>query len=168
MFRLPRLPFLILAIAGLGAFVGGAIVGNVMHLAACPLCILQRMLYLLVGVLGLVGLALATKPLPARVAALLATTSAATGLWIASYQTWLQHHPEGPSCTADTPWWEDFVYWAGQQAPDFFLSSGMCSDPGFTLFGLTIANYSILMFLFLGTVALFAVARRSESGFSVR
>ncbi|MCK9284981.1 MAG: disulfide bond formation protein B [Rhodocyclaceae bacterium] len=160
MLRFPRLIFLGLAAAGLGAFFGGVLLGNLMHLAACPLCILQRMLYLLVGVLGLLGVALAHKPLPSRIVAALTAATAVTGAGIAVYQTWLQHHPEGPSCTADTPWWEDLVYWAGQQAPDFFLSSGMCSDPGFMLFGLTIANYSVVLFGALALAALAVVLRR--------
>lgn len=160
MSRSPRLAFAILALVGLAAFFGGALLGKLMHLAACPLCILQRMLYLVVGVLGLAGLAVARTRMPARIVAALAAAAAATGLWVAVYQTWLQRHPEGPSCTAETPWWEMLVYRAGEFAPDFFLSSGMCSDPGFTLFGLTIANYSILLFLFLAVVGAGRLLRR--------
>ena len=155
----PRLFFILLALAGLGCFFGGVLLGNLLHLAACPLCVLQRMLYLGFGVLGLVGIALARKPLAARLVSALLMATAATGAFVAAYQSWLQLHPEGPSCSANSPWWEDFVYWAGEKAPDLFLSSGMCSDPGFTLFGLSIANYSLIVFSVL-TLASFALLLR--------
>lgn len=156
----PRILFLLLALAGLGCFFGGVLLGNLMHLAACPLCILQRMTYLAFGVIGLIGIALAQKPLGARITAAVMTGFAATGAYIAAYQTWLQLHPEGPSCSANSPWWEDFVYWAGEKAPDLFLSSGMCSDPGFTLFGLSIANYSLVVFAGLTLASLALLLRR--------
>lgn len=154
--------FVILALAGLGAFFGGVLLGNLMHLAACPLCILQRMLYLLFGVLGLIGIALARRPLGTRVMGALMTAAAGTGAYIAGYQSWLQHHPEGPSCTANTPWWEDFVYWAGEKAPDLFLSSGMCSDPGFKLFGLSIAEYSLIVFSLLALACLALLLKKTR------
>lgn len=152
--------FVLLAAAGLGCFFGGVLLGNLMHLAACPLCILQRMLYLAFGVVGLMGIALARHPLGGRLVSVLLVAAAGTGAYIAAYQSWLQLHPEGPSCTANTPWWENFVYWAGEQAPDLFLSSGMCSDPGFTLFGLSIANYSLIVFSLLLLASLFQLFRR--------
>lgn len=153
--------FILLAFAGLGCFFGGVLLGNLMHLAACPLCILQRMLYLAFGTIALISIATSNKPLSRRASAFLLTATAGTGAYIAAYQSWLQLHPEGPSCTANTPWWEDFVYWAGEKAPDLFLSSGMCSDPGFTLFGLSIANYSLIVFSILALASLRLLFRRA-------
>jgi disulfide bond formation protein DsbB len=155
-----RFAFTLLSFAGLGAFFGGVLLGNLMQLAACPLCILQRMLYLLFGVLGLVGIALARQPWGRKIIAALMAVAAGTGAYIAAYQSWLQHHPEGPSCTANTPWWENLVYWAGEKAPDLFLSSGMCSDPGFKLFGLSIAEYSLILFSALAAISLMLLLKR--------
>lgn len=157
-----RALFAFLATAGLGCFFGGVLLGNLLHLAACPLCILQRMLYLAYGVLGLIGMAAARRPVAGRLMAGSMILAAGSGVWIAVYQSWLQLHPEGPSCTASTPWWESLVYWAGEQAPTFFLSNGMCSDPGFTLFGLTIANYSAMVFSGLLVASLLLLLRRSR------
>lgn len=161
-----RLSFAAFAAIGLGGFLSGVLLGNLLHLAACPLCILQRMLYLLLGTLALVGVFFAGKPLVSCLLTLLLMLAAGTGGVVAAYQSWIQLHPEGPSCTADSPWWERFVYWAGEQAPDLFLSSGMCTDPGFTLFGLSIANYSLLLFavLFLAAVGIL-FQRRARTTF---
>ena len=154
--------FILLALAGLGCFFGGVLLGNLMHLAACPLCILQRMLYLAFGTIALISVAVSTNFFGTRVSPFLLAATAGTGAYIAAYQSWLQLHPEGPSCTANTPWWEDFVYWAGEKAPDLFLSSGMCSDPGFTLFGLSIANYSLIVFSILALGSLILLFRRTQ------
>lgn len=155
-----RLVFTLLSLIGLGAFFSGVLISKYMFLAACPLCILQRMLYLLFGVLGLVGFALARQTLGRKFIGGLMAAAAGTGAYIAGYQSWLQHHPEGPSCTANTPWWENFVYWAGEKAPDLFLSSGMCSDPGFKLFGLSIAEYSLILFSALAAISLVLLLKR--------
>lgn len=163
---LPNLPnnrtlFVLAALLGLGCFFGGVVLGKFMHLAACPLCILQRMCYLGFGLLALSGISLADQPLIRRINALPMLAVAGTGLYIAAYQSWLQWHPEAPSCTANTPWWENFVYWAGDQAPLFFFSSGMCSDPGFTLLGLTIANISSIVFTLLSALALVLLLKKN-------
>lgn len=156
----PRLTFLLLGLAGGILFAGGAVLGNLMHLAACPLCILQRMVYLTLGFISLVGAIFGGTVLGQRLAGLLCALAAGTGAFIAGYQSWIQHHPEAPSCVADSPWWENFVYWAGEKFPTFFLSSGMCSDPGFKLFGLSIAEYSLLIFSLFLLAALVQIFRK--------
>ncbi len=155
----PRKTFLLVGVTGCLFFFGGALLGNVMHLAACPLCILQRMLYLVVGLIALLG-AMVGGGAGRRLIALLLALSAGLGAFIAAYQSWIQHHPEAPSCVADAPWWETFVYWAGEQVPSLFLSSGMCSDPGFKLFGLSIAEYSLMAFSGFLAVALLQFLRQ--------
>lgn len=156
----PRLGFFLLGLAGILLFVGGAVLGNLMHLAACPLCILQRMVYLSLGVIGLAGAIFGGSVFGRRFTGLLFALAAGTGAFIAGYQSWIQHHPDAPSCVADSPWWENFVYWAGEKLPAFFLSSGMCSDPGFKLFGLSIAEYSLLIFSVFLLAALVQILRK--------
>lgn len=151
----------LLAASGIFCFVAGVILSNFAHLAACPLCILQRMAYLLIGLVGITSLALSRGRFGFTLGALVTTLIAGTGAFIAGYQSWLQHHPEAPSCAATSPWWENFVYWAGEQAPYFFLSSGMCSDPGFVLFGLSIAEYSLLIFSGMVVIGLFVATRKA-------
>lgn len=151
----------LLAGTGFFCFVSGVILSNYAHLAACPLCILQRMAYLMIGVVGISALAFFRNRRGHTLAALLMALTAGIGAFVAGYQSWLQHHPEAPSCAASSPWWENFVYWAGEHAPYFFLSSGMCSDPGFVLFGLSIAEYSLIIFSGLAGLAVFLVTRKT-------
>ena len=157
----PRALLILIALSGLGCFAGGVFLSNFAHLAACPLCILQRMLYLTLGVVALIGLSCAHSRLGRWATRLLLIVGSGLGAFIAGYQSWLQHHPAAASCTADSPWWEDFVYWAGEHLPSLFQSSGMCSDPGFVLFGLSIAEYSLIIFGGLTVLSLSLLLRRA-------
>lgn len=152
---------ILIALGGIGCFATGVVLSNFAHLAACPLCILQRMLYLSIGLFALAGLLFQRNRLIQRPIALVLLSGAGLGAFIAGYQSWLQHHPAAASCSANSPWWEDLVFWAGEKLPSLFLSSGMCSDPGFVLFGLSIAEYSIIIFSSLAVVALCCLVRKS-------
>ncbi|HQR04321.1 MAG: disulfide bond formation protein B [Proteobacteria bacterium] len=143
-------------------FAAGVIAGNVFHLAACPLCILQRMLYLAAAIIGILAGWLWYR-MPARVLNLLFCTLCATGVWVSAYQSYLQRHPTKGGCSADSPWWENFVYWAGDHYPALFMSNGMCTDPGFKLLGLSIAEYSLMMFLALTLLGFYILLRGKHS-----
>ena len=150
----------LVALTGFGCFMAGVILSNFAHLAACPLCILQRMLYLSLGLVALLSLIWSTGRGARYVSGLLLLAGSALGAFIAGYQSWLQHHPAAASCTADSPWWETFVSWAGDHLPALFQSSGMCSDPGFILFGLSIAEYSAIIFSGLALISASLLRRR--------
>ena len=90
----------------------------VMGLNPCPLCILQRVAVLAVLAASALALLLPTAKAAGRAAAaLLVGAPAVWGLYVASYQLWLQSLPaeEQPSCGA--PWtfrlkeWPLFDYW---------------------------------------------------------
>lgn len=142
----PRIAFLIIGLCAFGLIAGGLMLARTMNLAACPLCILQRMLYLLLALEGLAAAALALQPATARGAALLMSLTSLVGIGIAAYQTWLQRFAKGVSCTADQPWWERFVDWAGTQAPLLFEATGLCSEAGWKFLGLSIAEWSLTAF----------------------
>lgn len=141
----PRLLLAGVGTAGLTLVAGGIVLAQTMNLAACPLCILQRMLYLLLALEAALFLPFA-RGAGIRLVALLMTATAATGVWIAGYQTWLQRFTKGVSCTADQPWWEQFVNWAGTQSPLLFEATGLCSEAGWKFIGLSIAEWSLLVF----------------------
>ena len=153
-------------LASLGLVAGGVVLAQTMNLAACPLCILQRMLYLLLALEGIAAWLLAdpARPdaLPRRAAALLMAVTALTGAWIAAYQTWLQRFAQGVSCTADQPWWEEFVNWAGSQWPLMFEASGICSEARWKFLGLSIAEWSLIAFTSMTIAMLVALFGRPQ------
>jgi disulfide bond formation protein DsbB len=138
-----RLQLLGIGLAGCALVGGGILLARTLNLAACPLCILQRMLYLLLGIEGLLALFVvrAARPLGGLMAA-----TAATGAGIAAYQTWLQRFAADTNCAAGQPWWEQFVNWAGTQSPLLFEATGLCSEAGWKFLGLSIAEWSLALF----------------------
>ena len=157
----PRGLFAATGLTALGLVAGGLILAHTMNLAACPLCILQRMLYLLLAIEAIAAWALAGSALPRRAAALVMLATTLTGVWIAAYQTWLQRWAKGVSCTADQPWWEAFVNWAGSQWPLMFEASGLCSAAGWKCLGLSIAEWSLVAFTSMTIAMLLALLRKT-------
>lgn len=160
LFALPRAPFAVACILSFGLVGGGVLMAQLLNLAACPLCILQRMLYLLLGLVAAAGIAVAARPPARRLAALLMAAVAATGLFVAGYQVWLQRFARDTKCAADTPWWEQLVDWAGAQVPLLFQPNGLCSDAAWKFLGLSIAEWSAMAFTALLMLALIAAGRR--------
>jgi disulfide bond formation protein DsbB len=158
-----RQVFLLMFLISTGLVAGGLYLAKVLHLAACPLCIIQRMLYLCLALVTLLGLSLPRCKLSQTLAALGSAAIAGTGAFVAAYQVWLQRFAHDVSCTADAPWWEDFVYWAGEQVPLLFKASGLCSDPGWKFMGLSIADYSTLAFSGLFVLAVIALVKAVRS-----
>jgi disulfide bond formation protein DsbB len=135
------------------------------QLNPCPLCIFQRLLFLL---LGLLALLFALPPLSAEtwagrrkyryMGALLAALCL-VGFGVAFYQTLMQSAPGLVSeCSFEDPGpIEQLVealglFWLENSPvlPELFFAAGLCSSKEWTLFGLSLANWSALAFLGFG------------------
>ena len=86
--------------------------------------------------------------------------SSASGACVAAWQTYLQRFATDTRCSGAMAWWEVLVDWAGERIPLLFYASGICSEPGWKLFHLSIAEWSLLAFSFLTGLSLFALLRR--------
>ncbi|MCF8178827.1 MAG: disulfide bond formation protein B [Sulfuritalea sp.] len=157
----PRGLFSATGLVSVGLVGGGLVLANTLNLAACPLCILQRMLYLLLGIESVVAWKLAGSPLPRRGAAFVMMATALTGVGVATYQTWLQRFAKNVSCTANQPWWESLVYWAGEKWPLMFEASGLCSEAGWRFLGLSIAEWSLLAFTSMSLAMLIVLLKKN-------
>jgi disulfide bond formation protein DsbB len=154
-----RTPFLFVLVASLSLVLVGLLLAELMRLAACPLCIIQRALYLALGLVAAIGLALAARPLASRLAALPMALVAGTGVFVAGYQVWIQRFAPSTNCSPYPTWWEDMVDRAGEMLPLLFKASGLCSDPAWRFLGLSIAEWSLGWFALFLLVALRAMAR---------
>lgn len=157
-----RFPFALSLAISLGLVAGGVVLAVTLHIAACPLCIAQRMLYLGVAGAALLGLLLAPVNLLQRAAALLMAAAAASGASVAAWQTYLQRFAVETRCSGAMAWWEVLIDWAGEHIPLLFYASGLCSDPGWKFLQLSIAEWSLLAFSFLTALALYALGRRQS------
>ena len=159
--KLPRAPFILALAAGLGMFGGGILLGHLLRLAACPLCILQRMLYLSLGLSAMFGLLLWRYRAGRMFATVLMLASTMCGTFVAAYQTYLQRFAQDVQCGGEAAWWELFVDWAGVRAPLLFEANGLCSDPAWKFIGLSIAEWSLIAFSLLALLSAYALTREA-------
>ena len=138
----PRLFLLLLAGAMLGAIAVGFVLEYGFGVLPCKMCWWQRYAHMGIAALALVGAIRPSKNMYLPIA-----TVAGAGLAIASWQTAAQQGwlPFPPGCTADA----NAVM---ASASDLFASINSvkivpCDAETFTLLGLTLANYNILLML---------------------
>jgi disulfide bond formation protein DsbB len=152
------------ATLGLGA-VGLVAVGlemqALLRLSPCPLCIFQRVLYLLIGIVGLIGFLLpAGRLLWAGLIGLIGLG----GVAVAAYQSWMQLFPHlAKECSFTDPnAIERLVDWLGMQSPSLFLATGFCTSRDWEFLGLTMANWSLLVFAGFAAFALWLIKKRKS------
>lgn len=140
-----RSAFAWLAFLSLGLVASGLVLGELLRLQPCPLCIFQRVLYLLFALFCLGGTLL---PGWRRLWAILAGLAAAGGVATAAYQTWLQFSPAAANeCGyGDPSLIEQLVEWLGVQWPAMFMATGFCSSREWVFLGLSMANWSVVCF----------------------
>lgn len=151
--------FAALGLGSLGVVALGMELQALLRLAPCPLCIFQRLLYLLIGVLALGG---AVWPGARALWSAAVGGVSLAGIGVAVYQSWMQAYPElATECGyADPNLIERLVDWLGMQWPSLFLATGFCSSRDWEFLGLSMANWSVPIF---GGILVYAVllARRA-------
>lgn len=153
-----RTGFAVIAALALSLVVLSLVLTELLGLSPCPLCIFQRMLYMLLIAPAVVVLVWPRSLLWSGGMALLISLG---GLVTAAYQSWVQVAPdESAACEYQDPnLLEQFVMWAGEAAPSLFYAWGDCASAEWTFLGLSIANWSVAAFLFV-TILLLALLRR--------
>lgn len=151
--------FAALALGTLGLVAVGLELQQLYRLAPCPFCIFQRLLYIVIGVVALLGVVL---PVGRLLWGGLITALAAGGVAVAGYQSWMQAFPHlATECGYSDPTLiERLVDWLGMQWPSLFLATGFCTSREWELLGLSMANWSFLVFL--GIVGYAVLLMRSK------
>ena len=117
------------------------------ELTPCPLCIAQRIFFFLVGLVGAAFLWF-PKWVPQRLAALKIMIFSLLGGAIAARQVWMQWHPHQVESDGCAVLFGNFI----QNFLQALGGTGNCATVDWTLIGLSIAEWSLLSFLFLMTV----------------
>ena len=122
----------------------------------CPLCLLQRVVYIVLMALFLVAALHGPGRVGATVYGGLLFVVAAIGAVIATRHVWLQHLPKDrvPECG---PGLEYILrkFSLTRALEKVLTGSGECAEAGWTLLGLTIAGWSLVWFVLLGAFALY-------------
>jgi len=162
-FGAPRRAFALICLACVLMLAFGLYLQHVVGLEPCPMCIVQR--YALVLVALFTGLAGVFRSVGLRVAGgVLALIAAVGGAYTAASQSWLQWYPpEVVSCGRDLYGMIE-TFPLKRALPMIFRGGGDCSKVDWTLFGLTLANWSFIAFVVLSLllVTLLLRSRRAR------
>ncbi|WP_395701480.1 disulfide bond formation protein B [Aquabacterium sp.] len=143
--------FVALAVFAFGA-VGAALVSqHVFDMQPCPWCVLQRLIFVAVGLAALLGLAWRTA-LGRRIGALLAAAFAACGIGAALWQ----HFVAAASASCKETLADRIVGGLGLDSlwPEVFAAYANCAEAKVDLFGLPYEFWSLALFVLLGAAAL--------------
>ena len=117
----------------------------------CPLCILQRVAFIALGVVFLVGALHRPGRIGARVYALLLSVIALLGISVAARHVWLQHLPKDrvPECGPGLEYMLN-RFPLTQALEKIFRGSGECAEAGWTFLSFSIPEWSLLWLILLG------------------
>ena len=154
-----RLRSLLLALASvcIGLVAVALYLQHVKGLLPCPLCVIQRYLFLAVAVCCAIG-AWGGKP---RAGAALALVGALGGLGVVGKHLWVLAHP-GLSCGIDPMETMLNKIPSATLLPWLFKADGLCEDARDTLLGLSIPQWSALSFVLLTASLIYLLARRAR------
>lgn len=133
---------------------------HVMHQDPCPLCMVQRVIF--IAMLALFSIAALHNPkrLGARVYAVLIGLFALGGIGVASRHIWIQHLPkdELPACGPGLDYMlENFPL--SEVLKELMHGSGECAAKGWTFLSLGIPEWSLLWYALLGAWAVLIAIR---------
>lgn len=154
--------FLISALSFLA--VGAALVSqHVFSMPPCAWCVLQRLIYLILGVTSLAAglLRQSGHEGASRVAGILALASIAGGVLAAWYQYTVAQH----LFSCDQTFADRFITQSGLEStfPSLFGIYASCMDARVELFGLEYALWSLTLFIILGVGVVAAMLRRPHA-----
>lgn len=134
---------------------------GVLGLAACPLCMTQRLFFVLVGAISLLGAAHNPTGWGRRVYGGLCTLAAVTGGAVAARHVWLQHLPEDqvPACGPSLEYMLDTLPFA-ETLNIVMMGDGNCADTVWTFMGLSIPEQTLALFAVITIICIWQTLRR--------
>jgi disulfide bond formation protein DsbB len=130
------------------------------HLDPCPLCMMQRVAFIALGLIFLIGAIHGPRRAGAKIYAFFGLLASISGLALAARHTWLQFYPPAEvSCAGD-------VYSQLERLPlgrfisNALRATGDCSKVDWTMLGLSVAEWSLVWFVILTVLGLYLLFRR--------
>ena len=134
---------------------------HILGLAACPLCIFQRIAFIALGVVFLAAAAHGPAGAMARIYAALGVVAAGTGAGIAGRHFYIQNLPadQVPACGPGLDYIMD-AFPLLDALELVFTGSGECAEVNWSFLGLSMPGWTFLWFVGLGGLAVLANFRR--------
>ena len=126
----------------------GLYLEHIQGLDPCPLCVFQRIAYILIGLIALIGATHNPKDLFLVIYKFLIIITAITGALIAGRQVWLQHLPPElvPECGPGLDYMLN-VFPLSDAIKMILTGSGECAEVKWRFIGFSIAEWSLIMFI---------------------
>ncbi len=159
--RSPRFHFAAIAVACTLLLAYAYYVQFQMFIDPCPLCILQRVAFLALGLVALIAAVHGPAGFGRKVYGLFAFACAAAGAGIAFQHVRLQNLPpdQVPACGPGLEYMIDTLPLTSALRKAF-TGSGECATVDWTFLGLSMPTWTLVWFVFLGSWALHAALRR--------
>lgn len=137
---------------------------HLMGTEPCPLCILQRIAFVLMGLFFLLGAVHGPGRVGRRVYALLVGAAGAVGMAIAGRHLWLQSLPadEVPDCGPGLSYMLD-AFPLSKTLDMVLTGSGECAEMNWSFLGLSMPAWTLVCYVLLTAGALWAGFMRRAS-----
>ncbi len=134
----------------------------VKHQDPCPLCMVQRAIFIAILTLFLIAALHGPRRVAARIYTALIVLLSLFGIAVASRHIWIQHLPpdQVPACGPGLDYMLETMPMANV-LKELMHGSGECAAKGWTLFTLGIPEWSLLCYAALGVWALLIYRRKS-------
>lgn len=132
------------------------------HLEPCPLCVFQRVSLMSMGIVALIAFIHNPAALGRRIYAGLSLVGALAGVGVAGRHVWLQHLPadEVPSCGPGLDYWMD-TFPFQEVVQKVLRGSGECAKVDWMMFGLSLPEWTLMMFVGLTSVVVWQLVRKA-------
>ncbi|HET7833114.1 MAG TPA: disulfide bond formation protein B [Gallionella sp.] len=132
-----------------------------MHEEPCPLCMVQRVIFIAILVVFALAVLHGPKRIGERVYAALIVLLSLSGVGVASRHIWLQHLPKDqvPACGPGLDYMLETMP-LSNVLKQVMHGSGECAAKGWTFLTLGIPEWSLLCYLALGAWAVVIAARK--------
>ncbi len=144
-----------------GLFGAALYLQYVMHEEPCPLCMVQRVIFIAILVMFALAALHGPKRIGERVYAALIVLLSLSGVGVASRHIWLQHLPKDqvPACGPGLDYMLETMP-LSNVLKQLMHGSGECAAKGWTFLTLGIPEWSLLCYLALGAWVVLIAARK--------
>lgn len=133
---------------------------RILNLAACPLCMTQRVFVVAWGLVALLAIIHNPRATGCRIYAWLCAACALGGAAIAGRHVWLQHLPpeEVPACGPSLEYMLETLPFT-ETLSIVMMGDGNCAETMWTFMGLSIPEQTLLLFLVTAAISVWQALR---------
>lgn len=157
----PRFMFFLAFVACLLIIAGALYLEHYVGLVPCPMCVVQRMCVIVFGLICLLAALHGPGVVGRKIYSLLGLLVVILGATVASRQIWLQSQPvdQLEACLPSLEFMVQALPWQ-EVVGLLFKGTADCAEVSWTLFTLSLPEWSLLAFIGMGLFSLWQLLRR--------